>query len=131
MYLGESLILDNKTYPMAGVFPLVFGLEKKPQAHGYTIIEVKRANPYFPKGCILKGHEFHYSHVIEVKRGKAYMAFKNKRGQGIKDKMDGICYKNVLATYTHFHAVGTTEWVDGMIKCAINYNSLATDKHRL
>ncbi len=123
MYLGESLILDNKIYPMVGVFPLVFGLQKKPRAHGYTIIKVEKTNPYFPKGCILKGHEFHYSHVIEVKRDKVYMAFKNKRGQGIKDNMDGICYKNVLAAYTHLHALGAGEWVDGLMRCAIKFKN--------
>ena len=29
MYLGEALVLENKTYPMAGIFPLTFCLEKK------------------------------------------------------------------------------------------------------
>ena len=66
MYLGESLILENKTYPMAGVLPVVFGLEKKPQAHGYTIIEVEKPNPYFSQRIILKGHEFHYSRVLKI-----------------------------------------------------------------
>ena len=49
MYLGESLILEGKTYPMAGIFPVKFSLEKKPQAHGYSIVEVKSANPYYTK----------------------------------------------------------------------------------
>lgn len=31
---------------------------------------------------------------------------------GLINKMDGLCYKNVLATYTHLHALGTREWVD-------------------
>ncbi len=121
MYLGKSLILKNKTYPMAGVLPAVFGLERKPQAHGYTIIEVERSNPYFPVGCILKGHEFHYSRILDIKENNTYMAFKVKRGQGIKNNKDGLCYKNVLATYTHLHALGAGEWVDGLIKCAAQF----------
>ena len=43
-----------------------------------------------------------------------------KRG-GITDKLDGLCYKNVLATYTHTHALGTPEWTSGMIKMAEEY----------
>jgi cobyrinic acid a,c-diamide synthase len=35
--------------------------------------------------------------------------------------MDGVCYRNVLATYTHLHAMGTPEWVGGMIKAAGAY----------
>ncbi len=119
MYLGKSLILNQKEYPMTGIFPIVFDLEKKPQAHGYTVIKVNRANPYFPKGCTLKGHEFHYSRILEFRKGKKiHMAFNVLRGKGIKNSMDGICYNNVLAAYTHLHALSSKEWGKGMMKCA-------------
>ena len=146
MYLGESLILENKTYPMAGVLPVVFGLEKKPQAHGYTIIEVEKPNPYFSQHIVLKGHEFHYSRVLEIntpltplnrgeespplKKGnvggfseQTYMAFNVRRGKGIIEGKDGLCYKNVLATYTHLHAVGSPEWAEGLIRCAKKFKN--------
>jgi len=121
MYLGESLVIGNKIYPMAGVLPVVFRLEKKPQAHGYTIVEVIGKNPYFAEGLILKGHEFHYSRVLEIKEDRASMVFSMRRGHGIKDGKDGLCYKNVLATYTHLHALGTGDWVDGLIGCATEF----------
>ncbi len=121
MYLGRSIFLKNKTYPMVGSLPITFGLEKKPQAHGYTIIEVENANPYFPKKSVLKGHEFHYSKVLEIKENNTNMAFKVRRGKGIIDNKDGVCYKNVLATYSHLHAIGSPEWADGLVKCALEY----------
>jgi len=127
MYLGKSLVLKNKTYPMAGILPIVFGLEKKPQAHGYTIVEVEKANPYFHKNTTLKGHEFHYSRVLlPLSKGGyrgIYFAFKMKRGKGIIDGKDGICYKNVFATYTHLHAIGAPEWADGLLKCARKFKN--------
>lgn len=126
MYLGKSLVLDNKTYPMAGIFPLVFTLEKRPQAHGYTVIEAIDGNPFFKKGCILKGHEFHYSKVTAIENKEIKMCFNVKRGKGITGNMDGICYKNVLATYTHLHAIGSPEWADGIINCALNYKNITT-----
>jgi cobyrinic acid a,c-diamide synthase len=122
MYLGEALVLDSKTYPMAGIFPLRFSLEKKPQAHGYTMVKVKRANPFYKKGTLIKGHEFHYSRVISsVKKKNLLFAFRMERGEGIMDGLDGICYNNVLATYTHLHALGCPEWAEGMILRAIEY----------
>jgi len=123
MYLGESLLLDKKTYPMAGIFPLRFSLEKKPQAHGYTIVRVEGANPFYKKGTLIKGHEFHYSRVIGPASGKKKLqfAFRMERGEGIMDGQDGICYKNVIATYTHLHALGCPEWAEGMINQAIEY----------
>jgi len=126
MYLGESLVLGDRTYPMAGVFPVQFCLEKAPQAHGYTIVEVSRSNPYYSQGAVLRGHEFHYSRVLTIDLGKKddiYFAFRMKRGKGIVDKMDGLCYKNVLATYTHLHALGAEEWVGGLIHRAGYYKS--------
>ena len=119
MYLGESLILNGKTYPMAGILHISFSLEEKPEAHGYTVVEVVKSNPFYEKGVVLRGHEFHYSRVIGLKKGKdMYMAFKMKRGKGIADKLDGFCYKNVFATYTHLHALGAPEWADGLLRAA-------------
>ncbi len=119
MYLGDSLVLDGNKYPMAGIFPLSFSLEKRPQAHGYTVVTVDSANPFYKKGAVLRGHEFHYSKVISLP-GKAgpRFAFAMNRGEGIMGRKDGICYKNVLATYTHMHALGAPEWADGMIRQA-------------
>ncbi|MEW6214992.1 MAG: cobyrinate a,c-diamide synthase [Nitrospirota bacterium] len=136
MYLGESLVLDDRTYPMTGVFPVKFCLEKKPQAHGYTIVEVNKPNPYYSVGTLLRGHEFHYSRVLNTNVAAdilslskdIYFAFKMNRGQGIVDKMDGICYKNVLATYTHLHALGAGEWVDGIINMAGSYKRYRKSK---
>jgi cobyrinic acid a,c-diamide synthase len=121
MYLGKNIVLDDNTYPMVGALPITFGLEKRPRAHGYTIVEVVNANSYFPEKTVLKGHEFHYSHVLEIDRDAVTMAFDVKRGKGIIDNRDGMCYKNVLAAYTHLHAVGSPEWAEGIMAAARTY----------
>ncbi len=123
MYLGEKIILDNKTYPMVGALPITFGMEKRPRAHGYTIVEVDRSNPYFTEKSTFKGHEFHYSKVLDVREDDIFFAFNVKRGKGIVDNKDGICYKNTLASYTHLHAIGTPEWADGLVRCALDFKT--------
>lgn len=124
MFLGEELVLGGRRYPMTGVFPLSFVLEKKPQAHGYTIAEVAEDNPYFQRGLVLRGHEFHYSRVFRARRraGMRY-AFAMERGEGIRKKLDGICYKNVFATYTHLHALGAPQWADGLVVQALQHRA--------
>ena len=122
MYLSEKLIWEGKHYPMAGVFQLTIGVSKKPQGHGYSIVEVDAPNPYFRQGSILRGHEFHYSYVKDTgENDDMYFVFKMKKGNGIIDNKDGICYRNVLATYTHLHALGTGEWVEGIMNQALAY----------
>ncbi len=122
MYLSDNLIWEEKTYPMAGVLPLLIGTSKKPKGHGYTIGEVEKENPYYQTGDILHGHEFHYSYVLDMEpKDGVYFALKIKRGEGIMNKKDGICYKNIYATYAHVHALGTPQWAEGMIKVAKLY----------
>ncbi len=119
MYLGEKLVLNNESFPMAGVLPVVFGFSKRPQGHGYTIMEIDQSNPYYKVGTILKGHEFHYSMVLNWRGKDNDMVFKVKRGAGFTNKRDGLCYKNVLATYTHIHALGTPFWAKAVVGNAI------------
>lgn len=118
MYLGEALLLDGNTYPMAGIFPIVFDFHRKPQGHGYTIVKVVETNPFYPKGMQVKGHEFHYSRAVAYRGDIKSLVFDMQRGVGLKDGKDGICYKNVLATYTHVHALGTTTWAGALIEKA-------------
>jgi len=121
MYLGEELVLDEKSFPMAGILPVVFGFSKKPQGHGYTIVTVEQPNPYFKVGTQLKGHEFHYSRVLKWRGTDKDLAFNMKRGAGFINNRDGVCYKNVLATYTHIHALGTPSWAKAMVRNAVAY----------
>lgn len=121
MYLGEKLVLDDKSYQMSGVLPVVFGLSKKPKGHGYTIISVERENKYFKKGSEIRGHEFHYSFVLEWNGNDEDLVFNMKKGNGFINKKDGVCYKNVLATYTHIHALGSPSWAKAMVSNAISY----------
>jgi cobyrinic acid a,c-diamide synthase len=118
MYLGEELILDNGTFQMTGVLPIVFGFSKRPQGHGYTIVRIDRENPYFKPGTVIKGHEFHYSTVESWSGSEKDMAFTMERGSGIARSKDGLCRKNVLATYTHIHALGTPQWAPALVEQA-------------
>lgn len=121
MYLGKSLVVDGKTYPMVGAIPVKFVLKKRPQGHGYTVLEVNESNPYYPVGEILKGHEFHYSNPVLTGEANVDFAFKVRRGHGVDGERDGICMKNVLATFTHIHAAGNPGWAKGLLKASLEY----------
>ncbi len=122
MYLGQELILDGRPYPMVGIFPLVFDFYERPQGHGYTVVTVEAENPYYKVGMEIKGHAFHYSRVSKWTGSEKNLIFRVKRGVGISKDMDGILYKNVLATYTHVHAVGTPEWARALVRNAVRFN---------
>jgi len=119
MYLGEQLLVGEKRYSMVGALPLSFILEEKPQGHGYTVMEVDGENPYYPVGEVLKGHEFHYSRVLPERGSELKTIFKVRRGRGLDGLRDGILHRNLLATYTHLHAGGTSLWGEGLLRTAL------------
>jgi cobyrinic acid a,c-diamide synthase len=128
MYLGKELVVEGNAYPMVGALPLSLILEKKPQGHGYTILEVTDKNPYYPMGEALKGHEFHYSKAVLHPSDDTRTVLKVLRGEGIDGQRDGLCRKNVLATYTHIHARGNPQWAERLLAVAKNKFSLDAEK---
>ena len=119
MYLAESLLVKDKTYPMVGSLPITCVMEKKPQGHGYTILEVTGQNPYYPVGETLKGHEFHYSRPLMDGAENIHSVFKVHRGRGLDGERDGLVKRNLLATYTHLHASGNTLWGKSLFHAAL------------
>lgn len=115
MYLGRSLALEEGTFEMAGVLPVSFGFSKRPQGHGYTCVRIDRPNPFYEVGQTLKGHEFHYSSAQAGPNELAATVFCVERGSGLQDGRDGLCRHNVLATYTHIHALGTPQWAPALV----------------
>ncbi|MBT8366770.1 MAG: hydrogenobyrinic acid a,c-diamide synthase (glutamine-hydrolyzing) [Deltaproteobacteria bacterium] len=121
MYLGQELVLEENSYPMVGVFPLTFDFYSRPQGHGYTVVTVENENPFYDIGTEIRGHEFHYSRVLKWSGAEEDLVFRMQRGVGITKNKDGICYKNVLATYTHIHALGVPQWAQALVRNAIAY----------
>ncbi len=116
IYLGESIALDGEVYPLAGVFPVRFAMSKKPQAHGYSVFVTDGDNPFYMEGQEVKGHEFRYSTIVDWPGNAADLAFSMKRGTGFSEGRDGLTTKNVLALYTHVHALGTPAWAQGFMQ---------------
>jgi cobyrinic acid a,c-diamide synthase len=76
----------------------------KPQAHPWGI---KKIN--------IRAHEFHYSSVVNGKKRYKY-AFDIKRGYGINGKVDGLIYRNTIASFSHLRSTDAFNWVDYFIK---------------
>jgi cobyrinic acid a,c-diamide synthase len=120
MYLAEEIQWKGNAYSLSGILPIKIKMFDKPQGHGYSEVVVDSENPFFDLGCNIKGHEFHYSKIIEF-NPELKCSFSVLRGTGCFNNRDGLTYKNVFASYLHVHALATPEWIKGMIKCACNY----------
>jgi cobyrinic acid a,c-diamide synthase len=122
VYLGEKLLYEGSEYPMAGALPVVFAFRPKPQGHGYTVLETVEDNPFYAVGEALRGHEFHYTYMQSSPEGLSF-AFRVGRGFGFDGEHDGLCHRNVLACYTHIHALGTESWAPALVRAATRFSA--------
>jgi len=119
IYLSERVRWGERVREMVGALPCEVEMTSRPQGHGYAVAEVVGDNPLFPRGTVLRGHEFHNTRVSSLDRRKAGFAYRLARGAGIDDQhRDGLVVGNVLASYTHLHAVGSPVWAEGVVEMA-------------
>jgi cobyrinic acid a,c-diamide synthase len=116
MYLSQKIRWQGRSYEMVGAIPAEVQISEKPEGHGYVMAEVMDENPFFPIGLTIRGHEFHHSKV-SIKKGVKF-AYQIRRGYGIDGQRDGVLYKNILAAYTHLHALGTPSWAEAFVSLA-------------
>lgn len=122
MYLTESVKFENRTVPMAGVFPVRAEVCERPKGLGYIRCEVVADNPFHPKGSTLTGHEFHYSHCLTESKDLT-LALSMERGTGMLDGFDGLIFNNTFAGYAHIHALGTPWWAPNFVAAARQYKA--------
>jgi cobyrinic acid a,c-diamide synthase len=116
MYLCRSICLGHQTYRMCGIIGADVTMGKKPQGHGYIIAEVAGENPFFTKGTLINGHEFHHSRIKFDEDPE--FAYRMRRGFGVNGLADGVIYKNMFAAYAHIHAWGVPEWAPNFVRAA-------------
>ena len=116
MYLCRSIRIAQKAYQMCGVMEADVTISKKPVGHGYVMSEVVRDNPFFTKGAVIYGHEFHYSRLTYDRAPE--FACRMRRGFGVNGINDGLMFNNVVASYVHIHAWGVPEWAPAFVRTA-------------
>lgn len=130
MYLSRSIRWgkEGARGEMVGALACDVQMTERPQGHGYVTLKVVDHNPFFPPGLELRGHEFHNSRLDLTGPG-VRCAFRVTRGSGLDGQRDGLIYKNVLATYTHLHALSTPEWAPALVGKAAEYRRNAGRTH--
>jgi cobyrinic acid a,c-diamide synthase len=96
--------LDSRRYPMAGILPFGTRMLPRRKALGYTEVVLTRDCHLGKRNLVLRGHEFHYSEIMEEESNAglalAYQIRGKKTGSG---RAEGYLVGSVLASYVHLH----------------------------
>jgi len=95
-------------------------MRSKPCGHGYCEYEIDKENPFFPVGTRVKGHEFHYSTIVEG-LNETNTAYKVLRGKSYSNDREGFSINRVLASYFHIHSLATPIWAKSVVNAAKLY----------
>ncbi|MBM2816379.1 MAG: cobyrinic acid a,c-diamide synthase [Ignavibacteria bacterium] len=117
IWLAESISYKDKIYELCKLLPLKINFREKPSGHGYCKVIVDEYNTFFPIGTKFKGHEFHYTEATPT-TDAIHSVFQIEKGTGALKERDGIVFKNIFASYFHFHALGNKAWAKGLINAA-------------
>ena len=94
MYLGKSIIdKEGREFDMVNVFDFKTTMANMKLTLGYRTIQFSDFN--------LKGHEFHYSLLVNDAKNMSEITVFNAREKEVDTKV--FRYKNVIASYIHYY----------------------------
>lgn len=105
MYLCRSLEdAEGNIFEMTGVFGFETGMEKRLSSLGYREIQTSADTLLGPCGTMVRGHEFHYSHLKNPDaESRAQNVYTASDRAGKSRSAAGWLARNCLGSYVHLH----------------------------
>lgn len=104
MYLSKGIWkTENEKYEMSGVFPFETVMKKGRSRLGYREIGLIEECILGSSNAVARGHEFHYSEIMEGQDQDVARSYFVKNGSGDTLPTEGYSYKKTLASYIHLH----------------------------
>ena len=105
MVLGRFIeTIEGNRFPMASVLPFGTRMLPRRKALGYTEVVLRRACLLGDKGLRLRGHEFHYSEIVESTEDPGLETVYEIKGRKMRDaRPEGYSAGSVLGSYIHLH----------------------------
>jgi cobyrinic acid a,c-diamide synthase len=118
MYLGKACIDANgKEHALVGVLPYTFRMGTERAQVGYREITTLRDTPIAPAGTHLRGHEFHWSRIVEplLEEHAAY------RVEGRDIRCEGYACETLLASYIHIPLAANPRVLERLLYLCLLY----------
>ena len=93
---------DNNIYPMCKCFPFRTRMHPKLRTLGYREVKLDRETLMGGSGSTIRGHEFHYSGLIDCP-SSVETVYKVTSRMGRGQKPEGYLVHQTLGSYVHLH----------------------------
>ncbi len=105
MTLGRFIdTVEGEKYNMAGILPFGTRMLPRRKALGYTEVVLRRQCLLGGPGRVIRGHEFHYSEIVESESNSDFEFAYDLRGRKHEAaRPEGYQAGSVLASYIHLH----------------------------
>jgi cobyrinic acid a,c-diamide synthase len=117
MYLGKQCVDAHQvSYDLVGVLPYTFQMGTERAQLGYRELTTLRETIIGPARTRLRGHEFHWSHIVEplVEEHVPYQV----EGEGMAK--EGYATETILASYVHIPLTANPQAIVELIRrCAL------------
>ncbi|GAB6137038.1 cobyrinate a,c-diamide synthase [Halanaerobaculum tunisiense] len=121
MYLTKEIIdNEDKSFPMVGVVPAQIKMTDNLQAMGYVEAKAITDNILLQQGAEVRGHEFHYSKLINLADNNNY-SYYLYGGKGKDGRSEGVISDNLLASYVHLHFGSQPRLIDRFLENCQEY----------
>ncbi len=131
MYLCSFMTDVNreKKYPMADCFPFSVEMSSRLRSLGYREIRLLKDTVIGKKGDVLRGHEFHYSSLLNDNSEQEIPSnisdvYDVTQRSGKKIDMPGFLKNNTLGSYFHVHFGSMKSSGESFVQVCLNYKNL-------
>jgi cobyrinic acid a,c-diamide synthase len=105
MYLSRGIEVDDRFYPLAGILPARTRMLDTRKALGYVEVALTEDSLWGRRGDVLRGHEFHYSELIDdpISDPAWRKVYSLRRRRADAVETEGYQNGAILASYAHLH----------------------------
>lgn len=113
---------EGSFYPMAGVYPFAVRMLSRLKSLGYREVRLAASCPLGTAGQVIRGHEFHYSEMIEEPKGvQSAYSIADRRGRDTHG--EGFLVKNTLGSYVHLHFGSNPAMAENFVRLCFEYEN--------
>lgn len=121
IYLTEGVELEGELRRLVGIYPVQTRMLPQRKALGYRQVELLDECLLGTRGAKVRGHEFHYSEMVEMPQSVQRLYRVTRKGETLG--LEGYRYRNCLASYIHLHFGGAPQLPETFMQHCKNYRT--------